>query len=163
MLIDVHAHYSPRRYTETMQRLTGGRRPAAWVNYPDNDAPEQIEGRIRLMDEAGVQMQMLSHGILSPYVADEAKAIEAARACNEPYAELVHRYPDRFAAYVALPLPHVDASLAEMRRGLDELGMAGVAMNCSVFQRSLAEPEFEPLYEEMDRRGCVLYYHPCAS
>jgi predicted TIM-barrel fold metal-dependent hydrolase len=160
MLIDVHAHYSPRRYTETMQRLTGGRRPPAWADYPDNDTPAQIEGRMRLMDQAGVQMQILSHGILSPYVAEEAKAIEAARACNEPYAELAHRYPDRFAAYVALPLPHVNASLEEMRRGLDELGMAGVTMNCSCLDHSTVDAAFEPLYEEMNRRGTVLYYHP---
>ncbi len=160
MLIDVHAHYSPRGYTETMQRLTGGRRPPAWVNYPDNDTPEQIEGRLRLMDEAGVRMQILSHGILSPYVVDEAKAIEAARSCNEPYAELAHRYPDRFAAYVALPLPHIDASLKEMRRGLDELGMVGVTLNCSCLDQSTVDSVFEPLYEEMNQRGTALYFHP---
>jgi len=78
-------------------------------------------------------------------------------------ADLVRRYPDRFLGYVSLPLPHVDASLAEMRRGMDELGMCGVAMNCSVFDRSIAEQEFEPLYVEMDRRGAVLYFHPSGN
>jgi len=160
VLIDVHAHYSPRRYTETMQRIAGRNRPPSWKNFPDNDTQEQIDGRIQLMDEAGVQMQVLSHGIMSPYVSDEAKAIEAAKSCNEPYAELVHRYPDRFAAYVALPLPHVDASLREMERGLNELGMAGVTLNCSCLDVSTVAAEFEPLYDEMNRRGTVLYYHP---
>ena len=41
--------------------------------------------------------------------------------------------------------------------------MRGVAMNCSVFNRSTAEAEFEPLYAEMNRRGTILYFHPCGS
>jgi predicted TIM-barrel fold metal-dependent hydrolase len=61
---------------------------------------------------------------------------------------------------VSLPLPHIDAALREMERGLDQLGMLGVAMTCSCFDRSTAEAEFEPLYAEMQRRGTVLNYHP---
>jgi 6-methylsalicylate decarboxylase len=61
---------------------------------------------------------------------------------------------------VSLPLPHIDASLREMERGLDRLGMRGVSMTCSCFDRSTAEAEFEPLYEEINRRGTVLNYHP---
>jgi predicted TIM-barrel fold metal-dependent hydrolase len=115
------------------------------------------------MDQAGVQMQVLAHGILAPYAQREEDALKAAHAINDGYADLVRRYPDRFLGYVSLPLPHIDASLAEMRRGLDELGMCGVAMNCSVFDRSTAKQEFEPLYAEMDRRGGVLYFHPCGN
>ena len=61
---------------------------------------------------------------------------------------------------VSLPLPHIDASLREMERGLDQLGMLGVSLTCSCFDRSTAEAEFEPLYAEMNRRGTVLNYHP---
>ncbi|HLG72262.1 MAG TPA: amidohydrolase family protein [Chloroflexota bacterium] len=163
MLIDVHAHYTPKGYADTMLRIEGMRRPPSWNKLPHTDSPADMEVRLKAMDEAGVAMQVLSHGIMAPYAHEVVDAAQAARLTNDEYAELVQRMPERFKAFVSLPLPHVDASLAEMARGLDELGMAGVAMNCSVFQRSLAEPEFEPLYEEMDRRGCVLYYHPCAS
>jgi predicted TIM-barrel fold metal-dependent hydrolase len=76
---------------------------------------------------------------------------------------LVARHPERFAALVTLPLPHIDASLREMARGLDELGMAGVHLSWSVFDRSLAEAEFEPLYAEMDRRRAVLFFHPVVN
>jgi len=61
---------------------------------------------------------------------------------------------------VSLPLPNIDAALREMERGLDQLGMQGVSMTCSCFDRSTAEAEFEPLYQEMNRRGAVLNYHP---
>lgn len=41
--------------------------------------------------------------------------------------------------------------------------MLGVAMTCSCFDRSTAETEFAPLYEEMNRRGTVLNYHQAPS
>jgi predicted TIM-barrel fold metal-dependent hydrolase len=112
------------------------------------------------MDEAEVQMQVLSPAASPPYAEKEADAVEAARLINNAYAELATQYPNRLAAFVSLPLPHIDAALREMERGLDELGMLGVSMTCSCFDRSTAEAEFEPLYEEMNRRGAVLNYHP---
>jgi 6-methylsalicylate decarboxylase len=162
-MIDVHAHYSPTAYTDAMTRLTGRERPRGWVNLPHTDSAQDIGRRLELMDEAGVSMQVLSHGIMAPYAQTEADAVEATRACNDGYAELTRKYPDRFAAFAALPLPHVDASLKELHRALDELGMVGVAMNCSVFDRSTAEKEFEPLYAEMSRRGLPVFFHPCGS
>jgi predicted TIM-barrel fold metal-dependent hydrolase len=82
---------------------------------------------------------------------------------NDSYCELTNSRPSRFSSLVSLPLPHIDASLEEMRRGLDELGMLGVALSCSVFNRSTAEEEFEPLYEEMNARGTTLFFHPCQN
>lgn len=65
---------------------------------------------------------------------------EAARFINGQYAGLAERRPDRFAAFAALPMPHLDESVGEMRRALGELGMAGVAMNTSVLGRALVDP-----------------------
>jgi predicted TIM-barrel fold metal-dependent hydrolase len=115
--------------------------------------------RLEMMDAAGVIRQVLSP-MQGPYLEDASKGAEVAKALNDCYAELVARHPGRFGGFVSLPLPHVGPSLKEMARALDELGMAGVAMNCSVFDRSTAEEEFDPLYEEMNRRGTTVFYHP---
>jgi predicted TIM-barrel fold metal-dependent hydrolase len=125
-----------------------------------HDDPAGLATRLQQMDEAEVQMQILSPAASPPYAEKEADAVEAARLINDSYAELAQRYPGRFAAVVSLPLPHIDAALREMERGLDQLGMLGVSLTCSCFDRSTAEAEFEPLYEEMNRRGTVLNYHP---
>ena len=71
--------------------------------------------------------------------------------------------PERFKALVSLPLPHVDASLREMQRGLDELGMAGVNIHCSVLGRAVVEDDFLPLYEELNRRHAVVLFHPTGN
>jgi len=115
------------------------------------------------MDSAGVDRQVLSVTPQSPHLADEHAAVAAARFANDFYAEVVERWPDRFSAFAALPLPHVDAALAELTRALDELGMVGVAITTDVLGRTAADPLFEPLFAELDRRNAVLFIHPAGS
>ena len=164
MIVDIHAHYFPKVYNDTLLRIGGRSLPesarALTARPPRNDEPSSIPTRLEQMDDAGVQLQVLSPAASPPYAEKEADAVAAAQLINDAYAELAQKYPGRFAAVVSLPLPHIDASLREMERGLDQLGMLGVSMCCSCFDRSTAEPEFEPLYAEMNRRRTVLNYHP---
>lgn len=115
------------------------------------------------MDDAKVDFQVLSPANLVPYFESEAEAIEAARILNDGYAELTYRWPRRFKAYVSLPLPHAEASLREMARGLDQLGFAGVTLGCSILDRPVTGVELEPLYQEMNRRGAILFFHPVVN
>jgi 6-methylsalicylate decarboxylase len=164
MIVDIHAHYFPKAYNDTLLRIGGRSLPEAaralTARAMRNDDPSGFEKRLQQMDDAGVQMQVLSPAASPPYAEKEADAVAAARLINDAYAEVAQKYPGRFNAVVSLPLPHIDASLREMERGLDQLGMLGVSMTCSCFDRSTAEAEFEPLYAEMNRRGAVLNYHP---
>ena len=135
---------------------------AGIARHPVSDSAADIQGRLELMDAAGVERQILSPH-RQPYLPDEAEGVEAMHLLNDGYAELAARYPYRIAAYVMLPLPHIDAALREMARGLDELGCVGVNMNISCLGRSIAEPEFEPIYAEMNRRGAILFVHPSVT
>src|SRR4029453_18636084 len=160
MIVDVHAHYFPKAYTDLLLRIGGRSLPEAarprTARPMRAEDPAGILARLQQMDEAEVQMQVLSPAASPPYAEKEADAVAAARLINDTYADLAQKYPGRFNAVVSLPLPHIDASLREMGRGLDQLGMLGVSMTCSCFDRSTAEAEFEPLYQEMNRRRTVL-------
>jgi predicted TIM-barrel fold metal-dependent hydrolase len=166
MICDVHAHFTPKNFSEFM-----GDRFASPVHlpvkrgmarHPFSDSPEDIEGRFRLMDEAGVGKQVLSPNH-PPYLPDAAEGVTAVKMLNDAYAEFASRYPQRISSYVMLPLPHIDAALREMERGFDQLGCVGVNMNIICLGRSIAETEFEPIYAEMDRRGAVLFVHPAGT
>jgi hypothetical protein len=39
----------------------------------------------------------------------------------------------------------------------------GIDEHAAVLGRSVAEDEFLPIYEEIDRRGGVVFFHPCAN
>jgi 6-methylsalicylate decarboxylase len=115
------------------------------------------------MDRAGVDVQILSAAPQLPYSENRAKAVAAARFANDQYAALVEGHPDRFRAFAATPMPHMDASIAELGRALDELHMAGVAMNTTVLGQALVDRRYEPVFAELDRRAAVLYLHPAGN
>ncbi|HLZ27730.1 MAG TPA: amidohydrolase family protein [Chloroflexota bacterium] len=166
MIVDVHAHYHPRAYREALARLPGfgGGSGFAAGTQPVTDDESHVQARLEMMAAAGVGVQVLSPAAgWAPYAPGEAAAAAAARVGNDLTAALAARLPERFKALVSLPLPHVDASLRELRRGLDELGMIGVNIHCSVLNRPVVEPEFLPLYEELDRRRAVVLFHPTGN
>src|SRR5262249_10953269 len=118
MIVDVHAHYFPKAYTDLLLRIGGRSLPEAarprTAPPRREDDPAGFRARLQQMDEAGVQMQVLPPAASPPYAEKEADAVEAARLINNAYAELATQYPGRLAAFVSLPLPHIDAALREM-------------------------------------------------
>jgi aminocarboxymuconate-semialdehyde decarboxylase len=109
-----------------------------------------MEARFALMDSAGVDRQVLSVSPLVPHFADVAQAVHAARMANDLYAEFVGRSPERFSAFAALPLPHMDAALTELARGLDDMGQVGAAVTTDVLGVSLADPSLGPALVVLD-------------
>jgi len=159
--IDIHGHYFPNEYLDMLDRFGGGGTGTAIArNAPGSGSPQELQSRFQMMDRAGVKMQILSAAPQLPYFENRQNAITAARFVNDAYADIVRRHPDRFVAYAATPLPHVDASIEELGRALDTLGMVGVTMGTSVLERSVADPAFDPFWAEMNRRGTILFFHP---
>jgi predicted TIM-barrel fold metal-dependent hydrolase len=161
MRIDVHAHYWTEDYLDLLLAL--GQADAGAARGIGAGGGAELEARLRLMDRAGVEIQVLSACPQLPYGEDREKAARAARFVNDQYAGLVERHRDRFRAFAALPMPHLEESIGEMRRALDGLRMAGVAMNTTVLGRALVEPDYEPIFAELNSRGAVLYLHPAGN
>lgn len=153
--LDVHAHFLPPPYREALrsaglETLDGG------MPVPDWSA----DGALALMDDVGIAGAMLS--VSSPHVrfADPASAPALCRAINDHAAELVRRHPRRFGALAILPLPDVDASLAELERALGELGLDGVALPTHADGRYPGDPRLAPLLERLDERAEAVFVHP---
>ncbi len=160
MRIDVHAHVWTDDYLNLVESFgkkdTGVQRNKG--AGPDN---AEMEKRFAQMDASKVSMQILSICPQAPHFEDKAHAVAAARKANDLYADVVRRWPKRFRAFAALPLPHVDESLKELDRALGQLGMIGATITTSILGRSPADPAFLPVYEELNRRNSVLFIHPC--
>ena len=158
MRIDVHAHLWTDEYLDLVESY--GQDTSVHRGLGAGPSSKELEARFALMDSAGVDRQVLSVSPRVPQFADADQAVHAARLANDQYAEFTSLHPDRFSAFAALPLPHVDAALKELARGLDELGMLGATVTTDVLGTSLADPALTPLWEELDRRSTVLYIHP---
>jgi 6-methylsalicylate decarboxylase len=159
LCIDVHAHLWTEEYLDLVE--TYGKKDTNIQRGRDAGVTQaEIDKRFATMDSAGVDLQVLSVSPQSPHFENKDHAVTAARKANEMYAEAVHRWPKRFAAFAALPLPHIDESLKEIDHAIGQLGMRGVSLTTDILGRSIADPAFLPVYEELNRRGSVLFIHP---
>jgi 6-methylsalicylate decarboxylase len=152
-MIDVHHHMLPPRLVDALNehgvRTMGGEPLPAW------------EPRVSLdiMDRWGIARAVLSVPIPLHFLPSEA-AEALAGEINEFGAECARRWPDRFGYFAALPLPDIDAAVAEAARTLDRGGASGVAMlsnHGGVYQ---GDPGLDPLYQELHRRRAVAFVHP---
>jgi len=105
MQIDIISHILPKKYKEAFHKEAIG-----LGSFRDlhNAIPTlwDLDYRFQIMDKIPDLIQVLS--ITSPPVEnieDPQKAIDLAKLANDEMAELVQKYPDRFAAAVAcLPM-----------------------------------------------------------
>lgn len=161
MRIDTHAHYFPLEYLDRLE-LYGGSHVTGLIRRMKLGSGDfhGLEEHFRNMELAKVDMQVLSVSGQLPYFVKEGEAMDAARLANDIYARIVREYPKRFAVFACTPLPHVRASIEETRRALDELGMVGVTAGSMVLGKSVADPDFDGFFAELNRRKAVLFIHP---
>jgi 6-methylsalicylate decarboxylase len=157
--IDVHGHVWTDDFLDLMAKY--GKKDVAIQRGKGAGIGEaEMEKRFAMMDSAGIAIQALSICPQAPQFEDKEHAVTAARKANDLYVEVVDKWPKRFVAYAAVPLPHVDESLKELERVLGQRGFVGATIPTSILDKSIADPAFMPFYEELNRRGSVLFVHP---
>jgi predicted TIM-barrel fold metal-dependent hydrolase len=152
--IDVHHHIMPSWYVEAVQ--AAGEKDAGGVAFPE----WSVESALALMDRKGIGTAITSVAAPGVYFGDIEKAKALARKSNEYSAKLVADHPDRFGAYAVLPLPDVDAALAELAYATDVLKLDGVALLSNYRGRYPGDPAFDALFDEMNRRKTTIFVHP---
>ena len=156
LTMDTHHHLLPDFFwqeTENAHVPVGGLAPLRWSQ----------EASISFMDDAGIDVAVVSLSTPGVHTGDSAKARGLARRCNEFSAELVRSRPDRFGGFACLPLPDVDASLEELSYAFDVLGLDGFVLFTNSNGVYLGDPTLEPVFAEFERRKTVVYVHPNPS
>ncbi|MGH6910899.1 MAG: amidohydrolase family protein, partial [Phenylobacterium sp.] len=82
------------------------------------------------------------------------------REINKAGTGLVAAHPGRFGFFATLPMPDIEASLAEMRHAFEVLGADGVILETNIDGAYLGSPAFAPIFAELNRRKAVLFLHP---
>jgi predicted TIM-barrel fold metal-dependent hydrolase len=91
---------------------------------------------------------------------ERQEAISLARDMNEYGARMVADYKSRFGLFAILPLPDIDASLKEIEYAFDTLKADGVGLLTSYGDVWLGEKRLQPVFDELNRRGAIVYTHP---
>lgn len=118
------------------------------------------DGRIAAMDDAGVDVAVLSLAAPGVEQLDGPEAIRLARECNYELAAAVGRYPDRLAGFATLPISAPEAAAQELERAVRELGFPGAAINGHSRGRYLDDPFFDPVLSRAAALRVPIYLHP---
>lgn len=163
--IDTHAHVFPASYLDFLQEHGRPEREIAiarGLNADSSDA--ELRSRVEWMNRAGVATQIIAVTPQVPSLPDAADSLTAARLINDEYARIVNDYPGRFFAYGALPLPHIEQTLAEIPRIFDELGFLGVSISTvTMGDFFLNDPSLDPVWEALNERNAIVNIHPTGT
>src|SRR5438105_12429119 len=94
--------------------------------------------RIREMDEAGIDLQVLSHSAPATQRFDAESAPAIARGAHDRLKSTVDAYPDRFRAFAALPTANPKAAAHELERAVTRLGFKGGSMHGLTIGKNIA-------------------------
>ena len=148
--VDTHHHVLPPAYRNWLiEKRLFKSPPVAW----------SVTRALQALDENGIRTAIVSTAPIGLRLDPRDRAPKA-REVNEYTAEMAKDYPDRFGFFATLPLPDVDAALEEIRVAFDEFGADGALLPTNVHGRYLGAAEFEPVFEELNRRSAVLFTHP---
>jgi 6-methylsalicylate decarboxylase len=151
--IDTHQHVIPPFYRQLLdvRGLTAGGWPT-----PDWDTAAAIA----MMDDQHIATGILSLSAPGVHLADDAEGRTLARRVNEYQADLARLRPDRFGHFACIPLPDVEGAVAEAAYALDVFKADGVVLLSNAHGKYLGDPDFEPLWAELDARAAVVFIHP---
>lgn len=117
--------------------------------------------RLREMDEAGVDVQVLSHGAPATQKLDPQSAVSVTRGVNDRLRDIVKTRPDRFAAFAALPTADPKAAANELSRAVNELGFKGAMIHGLTGGKDFIDDErFWPIFEQAQSLDVPIYLHP---
>ena len=171
MIIDVHTHYRSKVLLEELikrdqMRFTAdsdGKRHfydggMYMATLPEQYAEPNLEKRIEYLDRHGIDMQVLSTPRSSDYSAEDGP--DLAKITNDGIAEVVRKYPKRFAGLASIPIKNKAKSLDELDRAINELGFKGVCVSGNIGEISLDSDFLWPFYKKVVELDIPIFVHP---
>lgn len=116
--------------------------------------------RIEIMDECGIDVQILS--VTAPSIDQLAPEIgvDLAIESNNELADVIRQYPDRFMGYAVLAPKSPEAAAQELERAVTQLGFVGWNTHSNIGGAYLDEERFLPIFSKAEQLDIPIYLHP---
>jgi len=175
LVVDLHTHILPKHWPNLKEKYGYG----GWVELDHHHpckAKMIIDGRMfreiddncynpdtRLIecDRDGVDVQVLSTvPVMFSYWAKPQDTLDLSQYLNDHVAQVVSENPKRFVGLGTLPMQAPELAVQELRRCIQDLGLAGVQIGSHVNGKNLDDPSFFPIFEEAEKLGAAIFIHP---
>ena len=121
---------------------------------------DHFDLRIKEMDEAGIDIQILSHNHPGAQIFSPETAAEQAIKLNDELALIVSNHPDRFAAFASLPMQAPEIAVQELERCVKTHGMCGAMLHGMLKGEFFDLPKFWPVFTKAEELDVPVYLHP---
>ena len=118
------------------------------------------ERRLKAMDEAAIDLQVISHFPSGAQNLPAERAVSLARSANDLIHAAVQRHPDRFAGFASLPLTAPDEACAELERAVTDLGFKGAMLHGLGPGAPLDDRRFRGVFQTAQALDVPIYLHP---
>jgi predicted TIM-barrel fold metal-dependent hydrolase len=117
-------------------------------------------GRIALMDESGVDVQVLSVTTPALHNLEATESLRLARQTNDLVASTIARYPARFQGFATLPVAAPAEAAQELERCIQELGFSGALVCGRTREKNLDHIDLRPILATAARLRIPVFIHP---
>jgi len=125
-----------------------------------NGLLEVGEGRIKMMDKVGIDIQVLSLSFPGVEALDPSDATSMSERVNDALFSIIEKYPKRFAGFAAIAPQDPGAAARELERTVKKLGFKGAMINSHVRGEYLDDPKFGVILKKAEELSVPLYIHP---
>jgi predicted TIM-barrel fold metal-dependent hydrolase len=118
------------------------------------------QGRIALMDEGGVDVQVLSVTTPALHNLEPDESVVLAQRTNDLVAATIANHPTRFQGFATLPTAAPAQAALELERSVQQLGLSGAMLCGRTRDKNLDHPDFLPMFGTAARLGVPMFIHP---
>ena len=118
------------------------------------------EGRLALMDESGIDVQVLSVTTPALHNLEPEESVGLAQETNNLVAATIAKHPTRFQGFAVLPMAAPQEAAMELERCIKQLGFCGSMLCGRTRDKNLDHPDFLPLLETAAELRVPLFIHP---
>jgi 2,3-dihydroxybenzoate decarboxylase len=138
------------------------REPHLGVSHPHWSAGlgDLAELRLREMDAAGIDVQVISHSPPAAQNLPSADSVRLARRSNDVLREAIAAHPSRYAGFAILPTPDPAAAAEELSRCVETLGFKGAMIHGLTHGRFCDDPRFRVIFQRAAALDVPIYLHP---
>ena len=175
-VIDAENHFASEAWLDALRHNSGYPRlvdepdgkaklywsAETWVYYIGDKLRDVGDLRLKLMDEAGVDVAVLSLAASGAEPFEPGVGAEVATKTNDELAEAIDRHPDRFLGFATLAPKDVDGAIKELERAVKELGLKGWHTHSNFGDSYLDEKRYWPILAKVEELDVPIYIHPTA-
>jgi len=175
-IVDLENHFATESWVAALRANAGGNPrleddprtkyrlfPVDGVDLPYrllDDMLDLGEARIATLDDAGIDMAVLSLAAPGTEPLPPALGTRVARETNDTLVAAIARFPERLQGYATLAVKDVDAAVAELERCVKELGLVGWNTHSNFGDSFLDEKRYWPLLAKAEELDIPVYLHP---